>query len=47
MGVAAAFVARIISRHRWVAWAGLVIVLYTALHMIWEGGQEVLHAMPH
>lgn len=45
MGIAAAVVARIITRHRWVAWLGLLIVLYTALTMIWEGGKDVFHTM--
>lgn len=45
MGVAASFIARIINRRRWVAWLGLAIVFYTALRMIWEGGQDVWRAV--
>ena len=41
MGVAAGFVAKLLEKHRWIAWIGLLIVLYVALRMIWEGGQEV------
>ena len=26
------------SAHRWIAYAGLLIILYVALNMIWEGG---------
>lgn len=37
MGVAATFIARILTRHRWIGYVGLVIVLYVALHMIWDG----------
>jgi YjbE family integral membrane protein len=41
MGVAADLVARLLERNRWLAWAGLVIVLVVALRMIWTGGHEV------
>src|SRR5438067_12930315 len=30
MGVAASFVARLIHRYHWIAWAGLVLILYVA-----------------
>jgi len=45
MGAAAALVARLLERYRWLAWVGLVIVLYIAVKMIWEGGHEVWEAM--
>ncbi|WP_375209106.1 TerC family protein [Hyphomonas jannaschiana] len=41
MGVASTFIAKILTRHRWIAFAGLAIILYVALHMIWEGGHEI------
>jgi YjbE family integral membrane protein len=41
MGVAASFIARLLSRHRWIAYAGLAIILYVAVHMIWRGAVEV------
>jgi YjbE family integral membrane protein len=41
MGVAATLIANLLERHRWIAWVGLLIVLYVALKMIWDGGQEV------
>jgi YjbE family integral membrane protein len=44
MGVAAGYIARWMERFRWLAWAGFVIVLWVALRMIWDGGQEVMHA---
>jgi YjbE family integral membrane protein len=37
MGLAANFVARVIERHRWVAYIGLVVILYVAGNMIYEG----------
>jgi YjbE family integral membrane protein len=45
MALAAGLIARLLERHRWIAWAGLVIVLYVALAMIWRGGREVAGAM--
>ena len=37
MGLAANLVARLIQRYHWIAWAGLVMILYVALGMIYEG----------
>jgi YjbE family integral membrane protein len=41
MGVAAALIANLLTRHRWIAWVGLLVILYVALSMIWEGVQQV------
>jgi YjbE family integral membrane protein len=41
MGVAANMVAKLLERHRWIAWLGLAIVLYVALKLIWDGSHEV------
>ncbi len=41
MGLAAGFVARLLEKHSWIAWIGLLIVLYVALRMIWDGGHQV------
>jgi YjbE family integral membrane protein len=41
MGVAATLIANLLEKHRWIAWIGLLIVLYVALKMIWDGGHEV------
>ena len=45
MGLAAGLIARLLERHRWIAWIGLLIVLYVALNMIWHGGNEVVGAI--
>jgi len=37
MGVAANFVARLVQRYRWIAWAGLLLILYVAGKMIYDG----------
>ncbi|HEX2559915.1 TerC family protein [Phenylobacterium sp.] len=37
MGVAATWIARLLHKYRWIGYVGLLIVLYVALHMMWEG----------
>ena len=37
MGIAATYIARLLSKYRWIGYVGLVIVLYVAAHMIWDG----------
>jgi YjbE family integral membrane protein len=44
MGFAASFIARLLNRHRWIAYVGLAIILYVAVDMIWRGFLEV---QPH
>lgn len=44
MGVAANVIAKYIERYRWIGWVGLVVIVYVALKMIWEGFYEV---QPH
>jgi len=41
MGLAASFIARLLGRHRWIAYIGFVIILYVALKMIYDGWIEV------
>jgi YjbE family integral membrane protein len=41
MGVAANFIARYIDRYRWIAWLGLLVILWVALKMIYEGAAHV------
>ena len=41
MGVAATFIARLLNRYRWIAYAGLAIILYVSLEMIWRGYWEI------
>ena len=41
MGLAANLVARLLERYRWIAWVGLLIVLYVALSMIWSGWNDM------
>ncbi|MDE2583018.1 MAG: YjbE family putative metal transport protein [Rhodospirillales bacterium] len=45
MGLAADLLARVLQRQRWIAWAGLAMVLFVALRMIWEGAHQVAGAL--
>ena len=40
MGLAAVYIARLLHRHRWIAFVGLAIILYVALEMIYRGALE-------
>ncbi|HTS91011.1 MAG TPA: TerC family protein [Stellaceae bacterium] len=42
MGIASHLVARLLGRHRWIAWLGLAVVAFVAVRMIYEGSLEVL-----
>lgn len=42
MGLAATFIAKLLNKYRWIGYVGLVIVLYVALHMIWDGYRSVV-----
>lgn len=37
MAVAATLIARLLEKHRWIAWIGLAVILYVAIKMVWEG----------
>jgi YjbE family integral membrane protein len=45
MGVAASVIARVLNKHAWISYAGLFIVLYVAISMIWRGSMSIMHAM--
>ncbi|KQU90040.1 hypothetical protein ASD99_27390 [Mesorhizobium sp. Root695] len=41
MGLAATFIAKLLHRHRWIAYVGLLIIFYVALDMVYRGAVEV------
>ncbi|WP_395676355.1 TerC family protein [Inquilinus sp.] len=41
MGFAASFIAKLLNRHRWIAYVGLAVILYVSIDMIWRGANEV------
>jgi len=44
MGAASAAVARLLERFRWIAYAGLAVILYIAAKMMWHGGRDIMMA---
>ena len=47
MGVAASFIARLLHRYRWIAWVGLLIILYVSIRMLYDGADQLLgHTLP-
>lgn len=45
MGVAATLIARLLSRHHWIAYVGLAVIAYVAISMIWQGGGEIFRTI--
>ena len=43
MGIAASMIAKLLRKHPWINYAGLIIVFYVALRMIWDGAHEIVH----
>jgi YjbE family integral membrane protein len=41
MGLGANLVAKLIQKYHWIQWIGLILILYVALKMIWEGWHQV------
>jgi YjbE family integral membrane protein len=41
MGLAAGLIARLLRKHRWIAYIGLAIILYVACEMIYRGAYEL------
>lgn len=42
MGIAASFIANLLQKYRWIAYVGLLIILYVAGEMIYRGSLELL-----
>lgn len=47
MGLAANYVARLLQRHHWIAWVGLIVILYVAVRMIYEGWVDPQIGLDH
>ena len=46
MALAASLIARLLERHRWLAWVGLAVVVFVACRLIWDGSNDVLRRLP-
>ena len=44
MGLAANLIARLLQKHRWIAYVGLAVILYVACEMIYRGALELIGA---
>ena len=42
MGIAANVIAKYIERYRWIAYVGLLVILWVAFKMIWDGWHDVV-----
>src|SRR6185295_12325341 len=40
MGFMSHYIARLLTRHIWISWIGLAIILYVAVDMIWAGSHQ-------
>jgi YjbE family integral membrane protein len=47
MGLAAAWIAQLLQKHRWIGFAGLAIIVYVAIEMMWRGWNEVAPLVTH
>jgi predicted tellurium resistance membrane protein TerC len=45
MGLAASFIATLLRKMPWITYVGLALIVWVAVTMIWEGGQEAWHAV--
>jgi len=45
MGMAAAFIAKLLNKHHWIAYIGLGIILFVAVKMIFNGFEEVFEQL--
>jgi YjbE family integral membrane protein len=45
MGVAANGLSQLLNRYHWIAYIGVAIVLYVAVHMIWDGYRDAVIGM--
>jgi YjbE family integral membrane protein len=45
MGAAATIIARLLDRYRWLAWIGLLVIVYVAIQMLWEGALQIEEAI--
>ena len=42
MGAAASFIARLLQNHRWIAYVGLIVILYVAVEMTYRGTLDIM-----
>ncbi len=45
MGLAAAYIARLLARYHWIGYLGVTVILYVSVVMMWDGGEQILRAI--
>ena len=45
MGIGATLIAKLLQRHHWIGYFGLVLVFYVAVSMTWRGGWEFFNVL--
>jgi predicted tellurium resistance membrane protein TerC len=45
MGLAASLIANLLHKMPWISYAGVIIVLYVALRMMWIGAMQIYYAV--
>jgi YjbE family integral membrane protein len=46
MAAASHYIARLLAKHQWITWVGLLIILYVSLDMVWDGWHEIERHYP-
>jgi YjbE family integral membrane protein len=46
MAVASHYIARLLGQYPWITWIGLLIIVYVALSMIWDGWHQIGRVYP-
>lgn len=41
MALMSAWIAKLLTRHAWISWIGLAVILYVAFDMIWTGSHQI------
>ena len=42
MGAAASYISRLLQNYRWIAYAGLIVILYVAVEMTYRGTLDIM-----
>lgn len=46
MAIASHYIAKLLVKYPWITWIGLLIIVYVAFSMIWDGTHQVARAVP-
>jgi YjbE family integral membrane protein len=47
MAVASTYIATLLAKYPWITWVGLVIILWVALSMMWDGWNQIERVYPN